>query len=348
VDDLQIDAMLPADDLGSVAVAARRLEAAGFPRVYVAEGNHDPFVVAAVASQHLEAAELGMDVAIAFARSPMTVAHSAWDLQTLTNGRFVLGLGSQVRGHIVRRFSMPWSSPAARMREYVLALRAIWAAWAEGRSTAFEGEYYRHTLVGPPFSPGANPFGPPPILLAGVGPRMVEVAGEVADGFLTHPFNTPESISQVVLPALERGRRTATTTVGSFDVVAQFMVVTGRDQAELDAGRDLARARVAFYGSTPAYKDVLGDSDLQDRLHRLSREGRWSDMAGLVTDDLLDRVIIVGEPAEAVRRARTRAAGWAGRIVLLPQGAVTTAGPDALNAWNEEILAAASVSASSG
>jgi probable F420-dependent oxidoreductase len=341
MEDKPIDVMLPIDDLGSVVESARRLDAAGFPRIYVAEGTHDPFVLASVASQHVRTAELGMDVAIAFARSPMTVAHSAWDLQSLTGGRFVLGLGSQVRGHIVRRFSMPWSKPAARMREYVLALRAIWEAWAEGRNTAFDGEFYRHTLVGPPFSPGANPFGPPPVLLAGVGPRMVEVAGEVADGFLAHPFNTPDSITQVVLPALERGRRARGDIARRFDVVAQFMVVTGKDEAELEAGRELARARVAFYGSTPAYQHVLGDPDLHDRLHRLSREGRWSDMTGLVPDDVVDRIVVVDEPAQAVRHAQARAAGWADRIVLLPQGTVTTAGAEATVAWYEQTLAAA-------
>ena len=341
VESAPVDVMLPVDDVHLVRDGARRLEEDGFRRIYVAEGAHDPFVLAGVLTEHTSSAEIGTDVAIAFARTPMTVAHTAWHLQSLSGGRFVLGLGSQVRGHIVRRFSMPWSRPAARMREFVLALRAIWSAWERGEATAFDGEFYHHTLVGPPFSPGPNPFGPPRVLLAGVGPRMVETAGEVADGFLVHPFNTAATIDTVVLPALGRGAAARRGLGGPLEVVAQFMVVTGATGEEMAAAREAARAQIAFYGSTPAYKVVVGDPDLHDRLHTMSRQGQWSDMASLVPDELLERVAVIAEPGDVVQRARERAAPWADRMVLMPPGGVASAGVEATLVWYEQLAAAA-------
>jgi len=379
VESAPVDVMLPVDDVHLVRDGARRLEEDGFRRIYVAEGAHDPFVLAGVLTEHTSSAEIGTDVAIAFARTPMTVAHTAWDLQSLSGGRFVLGLGVSGPQVVEGWYGQPFPKPLARTREYVdvvrrvLAregpvtnegphyplpypgglglgkplkptvhpLRAIWSAWERGEATAFDGEFYHHTLVGPPFSPGPNPFGPPRVLLAGVGPRMVETAGEVADGFLVHPFNTAATIDTVVLPALGRGAAARRGLGGPLEVVAQFMVVTGATGEEMAAAREAARAQIAFYGSTPAYKVVVGDPDLHDRLHTMSRQGQWSDMASLVPDELLERVAVIAEPGDVVQRARERAAPWADRMVLMPPGGVASAGVEATLVWYEQLAAAA-------
>ena len=263
--------------------------------------RHDPFVGLAVAATATERIELGTSIALAFARNPMTTAALADDLQALSGGRLLLGLGTQVKAHITRRFSMPWSHPAPRMREYVGALRAIWDTWHTGAPLDFRGEFYSHTLMTPMFTPQAHGFGPPPVLLAGVGESMTEVAGEVADGFLLHGFTTERYLREVTLPALERGRATAGRTLEGFTVKGSPMVATGRTGAELEKATAGVRSQLAFYGSTPAYRGVLdlhGWGELGDRLHVLSREGRWAEMGPLLDDEVLHAFAVVGPPAE--------------------------------------------------
>jgi len=259
-------------------------------------------------------------IAVAFARNPMLLANLAYDMQLLSKGRFILGLGSQIRPHIERRFSMPWSRPAARMRELVLAIRAIWASWEEDARLDFRGEFYTHTLMTPVFNPGPNPFGLPRIFCAGVGPRMTEVVGEVADGFLVHPFHTPEFLRQVTLPALDRGRERGARARGDFEIGAQLILALGDDEESLQAAKNGARAQISFYGSTPAYRPVLeceGCGDLQTELHRLSKEGRWLEMAGRIDDSLLERIAVVGGRAEAAAKIRARCAGLVDRVSLI-------------------------------
>ena len=317
-----IDAALIVQDLSTAGEAARALEDAGVDGAFTFEGPHDPFFPLALAARETTRLELGTAVAIAFARNPMTVAQIAWDLQALSRGRFILGLGSQVRAHIERRFGQPWSRPAPRMREFVLALRAIWAAWQERRQLDFRGEFYTHTLMTPFFDPGPLDCAPPRVFLAGVGPRMTEVAGEVADGFIVHPFHTPEFVRAQTLPALERGLARTGRQRDELAVACQVMVAVGRDRGELAAARSAVRAQIAFYASTPAYRGVLeqhGLGDLQPELNALSRRGAWAEMAERVSDELVEAVAISGTPAEVAAAIRARC-GFAQRVALAPYG----------------------------
>ncbi|MCE2512691.1 MAG: LLM class F420-dependent oxidoreductase [Acidimicrobiia bacterium] len=298
---MKIDSML----LGSITDAGRTaagLEAAGYSGAWTAEGPHDPFLPLAVAAARTTEIELGTAIAVAFARNPMLLANIGWDLQTLSQGRFVLGLGSQIKPHITKRFSMEWSRPAARMREMVQAVRAIWEAWQHGTPLRFEGEFYRHTLMTPMFAPKATDladFGPPPIFLAGVGPLMTEVAGEVCDGFLCHPFTTERFLREVTLPALERGRARAGTGMDGYEIASSAFVVTGETDEEVERSAAATRQQIAFYGSTPAYRPVLdihGWGDLQTELNTLSKRGQWVEMGALIDDEILNTFAVVSAP----------------------------------------------------
>ncbi len=279
------------------ASTAAAAEAEGYNGMWAAETDHDPFVACTLAAASTETMEIGTSIAIAFARSPMTLASTANDLQVLSEGRFVLGLGSQIKPHIERRFSMPWSRPAARMREFVLALRAIWDAWENGSNLDFRGDFYTHTLMTPMFDPGPHGFGPPKVFLAGVGPLMTEVAGEVADGFICHGFSTERYFREHTLPALERGRAKAGKTMHGFEIVAPGFVATGTNDASLASAVSATRSQMAFYGSTPAYKPVLdlhGWGDLQPELNAMSKRGEWVEMGALITDEILETMAVVG------------------------------------------------------
>jgi len=299
----------PLEDPRDARVTFPALERAGYDGAFSFEAKHDPFLPLAVAAEHTVRITLGTAVAIAFARNPMTLANLGWDLQALTGGRFLLGLGTQVRPHIERRFGAVWSEPARRMRELVQAIRAIWATWEGQGPLRFTGEFYRHTLMIPAFDPGPNPFGPAPIYLGGVGPRMIETAGEVADGFIAHPFATRRSLVEHVMPALARGLARAGRCRADLDVICATIVVTSERDGELVAIRRAVKKQLAFYGSTPAYRPTLaceGYDDLHPELNRLSKEGRWDEMADLIDDRLLDAVAVVG-PRHAVAAAlRTR------------------------------------------
>jgi probable F420-dependent oxidoreductase len=307
-----VDGPLVIPRLASVAAAAQALEAAGYDGTFTFDGPHDPFLPLVLAAGATERLELTTAVTIAFARNPMTVAGQAWDLQALSGGRFHLGLGSQIKAHIERRFSMPWSAPAARMREFVLAIRAIWTTWQDRVPLHSIGDYYTHTLMTPFFDPGPLTVNPPLIWLGGVGPRMTEVAGEVADGFMVHPFCTERSLLEVTLPALERGRRRPGAITTPLQVSLPVMIATGSDDAAMASATQAVKAQIAFYGSTPAYKIVLdthGWGDLQPILRDLTRAGDWAGMANVVHDDLLHAVAVVAPPdqvaAEITRRYGT-------------------------------------------
>ncbi|MCB1250091.1 MAG: TIGR03617 family F420-dependent LLM class oxidoreductase [Acidimicrobiales bacterium] len=311
---------VPTEDLRAVRTIYPELEAIGYDRAFSFEAKHDPFVPLAVAGEHTTRLELGTAIAIAFARTPMTLANTAWDLQTVTGGRFALGLGTQVRPHVVERFGMPWSQPAARMRELVLAIRAIWDCWEHGTPLDVRGEFYTHTRMIPAFDPGPNPFGRPPILTAGVGPRMTEVAGEVADGFLVHPLNTRRSLQELTVPAIARGAARAGRDPADVELVCVTIVVTGRDDEQYRRSYEAVRRQLAFYGSTPAYVPVLeleGYGDLHPELKALARDGRWDDMASLVDDDLVERVAVCGEPSAIAPAIRARLGGVSDRVSLV-------------------------------
>jgi probable F420-dependent oxidoreductase len=276
-----------------------------FDGIAVGEANREPFLPLMMAAEHTRRVRLETSVAIAFARSPMILAQIAYDLHQYSGGRFSLGLGTQIRPHIERRFSMPWSAPAARMREMVLAIRAIWASWHDGADLDFRGEFYTHTLMIPFFSPGRNPYGLPPIALAAVGPRMTEVAGEVSDAVLLHPLMSEQYLRSITIPALERGLSNAGRERSDVDVCASVFIVTGKNEDERRAAAQYVKQRIAFYGSTPAYRavfDLHGWGSAHEQLHRLSKQGAWPAMSELVSDKMLETFAIIAEP-EAVAAA---------------------------------------------
>ena len=316
---MRVDGPLITAQLDEVAGVARAMEAAGYDGAFTFEGPHDPFLPLVLAADATERLELTTAVAIAFARSPMLLAHQGWDLQALSGGRFHLGLGSQVKAHIERRFSMPWSSPAARMRELVLAIRAIWSTWQDRTPLRFEGDHYTHTLMTPFFDPGPLDVGPPTIWLGGVGPRMTEVAGEVADGFMVHPFCTERSLHEVTLPSLERGRARAGSPAAPIQVSLPVMIATGEDDAAMDAAMAAVRGQIGFFASTPAYRvvlDVQGWGDLQPRLRDLTRSGDWASMAAVVHDDLLHAAAVVAPPERVADEVRRRYGTVLDRVAL--------------------------------
>jgi probable F420-dependent oxidoreductase len=291
-----------------IGPAARASEELGFDGLWCAETNHDPFLALAVAAQATERLELGSAIAVAFARNPMNLAMLANDLQLLSEGRFILGLGSQIKAHITRRFSMPWSRPAARMRELVLAIRAIWASWDEGSRLDFQGEFYQHTLMTPVFSPGANPYGNPKIILAAVGEIMTEVAGEVGDGMIVHAFTTERYLREVTIPALERGANKSGRSRKDLIVNYPGFVVTGEGKQFEDA-KSAVKRQIAFYGSTPAYRGVFELhewGEVGDSLNAMSKKGQWTEMGDLITDEMLDSFAVVAPIEEVPDLARKR------------------------------------------
>lgn len=300
------------NELGKAAASAKEVEAAGYDGAWTVETAHDPFLPLLLAAEHTERIELGTSIAVAFARNPMNLAHIGWDLQSFSKGRFMLGLGSQIKPHITKRFSMEWSHPAPRMREMILAIRAIWDTWLNGTPLAFRGDFYTHTLMTPFFTPAASDIadvGLPKIFLAGVGELMTEVAGEVCDGFICHGFTTERYLREVTLPALERGRAKAGKTLEGFEIVGPSFVVTGNDEAEMAAADTGTRQQIAFYGSTPAYRGVLelhGWTGLPEELNTLSKKGAWVEMGNLITDEILHTFAVVGEPETIASELRRR------------------------------------------
>jgi probable F420-dependent oxidoreductase len=305
---MKIDGGIGFDPSG-MAAQAIKAEESGYDGVWSAETNHDPFLPIAVGASATEKLEFGTGIAVAFARNPMTLAVLANDLQLLSKGRFMLGMGSQIKPHITKRFSMPWSHPAPRMRELILAIRAIWRTWETGEPLAFRGEFYTHTLMTPFFNPGPNPYGNPKILLAAVGELMTEVAGEVGDGFLVHGFSTERYLREVSLPALERGAAKAGKTRADLTVSYPGFVVTGPDDESMAAAAKGVREQIAFYGSTPAYRAVLelhGWGDLHPELNTLSKRGEWEHMGELINDDILNTFAVVAPLDQVATEVRKR------------------------------------------
>lgn len=318
---MRVDAYLPGDaGLPEAGRLASRAQLLGYDGVMVAEMRHDPFLVAASVASSAPGVTVGTAVAIAFARSPMTVAYTAWDLAALTGGRFVLGLGTQVRAHVVHRFSMPWSAPVARLREYVDALRTIWGAWQDGQPLRFRGEHYRFSLMTPFFDPGPQPGVRVPIAIAGVGPGLSRLAGEAADGFHVHPFHTVGYLKDVVVPAIADGAAAAGRSVGDIERFCSVFVATGRTEDDVVRARDALRTQIAFYASTPSYRPVLehGGWDVGEQLTALSKRGAWAEMSGLVTDEMVDAMAVVAPVDELGDRLRDRYDGVLDRIGIYP------------------------------
>lgn len=294
-----------ADNPLGIEAAAIDAEANGYDGFGVAETRHDAFVSLALAARATTSITLQSGIAVAFARNPMNLAVLANDIQLIAGGRFQLGLGSQVRPHIERRFSMQWSHPAARMEEFIAAIRAIWSSWATGAKLAFRGEFYQHTLMTDFFNPGPNPHGNPPIFLAAVGQLMTAVAGRVADGMLCHSFTTEAYLRERTLPALLSARG----DLDGFTLCLPVLAAIGSDPDTLAAAQTAVRAQIAFYGSTPAYRPVLdmhGWGELHERLNQLSRRQEWAEMGTLITDDVLDAFAVSGSPAHVAATIKQR------------------------------------------
>jgi probable F420-dependent oxidoreductase len=317
---MKIDTTMVLDNPAEAAILAQQLESIGYDGVYSFEGQHDPFLPLAIASQTTSTVQLGTGIAVAFARNPMSLAYLANDMQLLSKGRFILGLGTQIQAHIEKRYSSVWDKPAARLRDMVLAIRAIFSAWESGDRLRYEGEFYKHTLMTPAFSPGPNPYGIPPIYCGGFGPKMTEIIGEVADGFIAHPFHTPQSIQQITLPALQNGFAKAGKQREDFVLAVNLIVGSGDTEEALRDAREKIRKQIAFYASTPAYRPVLdvhGLGELQTQLNILSKDGHWDAMTALIPDELLDAVAVVCPRHEMADRIRARCEGVFDRVNLV-------------------------------
>src|SRR5688572_2938933 len=306
-------------DLTSVPDYARKVEALGFDALWSTETQHDPFLPLAVAATVTSRIRLGTSIAVAFPRSPMVVAHIAWDLAKASNGRFILGLGSQVKGHNERRFSVKWEAPAPRMREVVLALRAIWDTWQNGTKLAFKGQHYRFDLMTPFFNPGPIEHPKIPVYIAGVNQHMCRVAGEVCEGLHVHPFNSPKYLREYVQPAVNEGLKAAGKRREDFTYATSSFVVVGESEQELAQQRAAVKQQIAFYASTRTYEPVLaahGWQDVGPLLHRKSVEGDWAGMASLITDEMVDTYAVTGSYDTIAARIRQRYAGLLDRTAF--------------------------------
>ena len=311
---------------------ARALREAGAAGVFTFEGPHDVFAPLTLAST-VGGLDLMTNVAIAFPRNPIQLAHQAYDHQLLSGGRFTLGLGTQIRTQIEKRYGAEFERPVGRMRELVGALRAIFATWETGERLDFRGEFYRHTLMTPTFVPGPNPFGPPPIYVGALGPQLTRATAEVADGLLVMPFGTAKFLSEATMPAVHRGLAAAGRAASDFALVPEVIVSAGEDH-------DATRRLLSFYGSTPAYRPVLdihGWGDLQPELNAMSKQGRWNEMAALITDEVLHTIAACGTPgqiADHIRRRIAAAQGLADTVCLYQPGPIPL---DALAAIVDEL-----------
>src|SRR5215218_4810968 len=300
------------DYLRGTGKTARAAEDLGFAGLWTNETKHDAFLPLAIAANETESIELGTSVAIAFSRSPMEVAQTAWDLQDLSGGRFILGLGTQVKAHVKRRFSMPWDKPVARLREYVGALRAIWDSFQTDESLSFEGEFYRHTLMTPFFNPGPIEHPDVPIYVAGVNTALARLAGELCDGFHVHPFHSPEYVRRTVKPAIAEGAQKVGRDPGEIELATSVFVITGEQ-------REKMRAQISFYASTPTYRTVLeahGWEEVGERLGKLARDKRWEEMPELITDEMLRAFAVEAAPGEVGDALKERYEGLIDRVSL--------------------------------
>jgi probable F420-dependent oxidoreductase len=316
---VKLDVGMLTHDLTTIPAYARKVEALGFDGLWSSETQHDPFLPLALAAVATSRIKLGTAIAVAFPRSPMVTAHIAWDLQKASGGRFVLGLGSQVKAHNERRFSVKFESPAPKIREIVLALRAIWDSWQNGTKLDFKGQFYRFDLMTPFFNPG--PIGQPkiPVYIAGVNATMCRTAGEVCDGLHVHPFNSPKYLREYVHPAVEEGLRKSGRSRRDFAYVTSTFVVLGDTEEERARARQAVRQQIAFYGSTRTYEPVLaahGWQDLVPHLHRKSVEGDWAGMASLVTDEMVDTYAVTGSYDTIAARVKERYAGLLDRTAF--------------------------------
>ncbi len=304
-------------DLKQVPEAARHAEALGYDGLFTPETGHDPFLAHAIAAEHTEKITLGTAVAIAFPRSPMATAQIAWDLQKASDGRFVVGLGTQVKGHIVRRYGMDWVPPGPRLRDYVLMMRAIWDSWQNGTKPEFVGEHYRYTLTSPFFNPGPIDNPKVPVHISAIKPYNCRLVGELCDGIKVHPFSTPKYLREVIMPNIAKGAAKSGRDPKEIEVCGMGFVMTGETQEEVEQAMAPTRQQLAFYASTRTYKPVLdieGWGDLNTELFAMSLEGKWQEMASRITDDMLQEFGVIGTYDEIIPKIIERCAGVIDRV----------------------------------
>ncbi len=299
--------------LSDISLIAQAAESIGFDAIWTSETQHDPFLPLTLIAEHTSRLKFGTAIAIAFARSPMIVAYTAFDLARQSSGRFILGLGTQVKAHIERRFGMTWDAPVPRLREYIQALRSIWNSWQTGSKLNFRGEHYKLTLMNPFFAP--EPIDQPdiPIFIAGVGEPLCKLAGELADGFHVHPYHTRKYLSEIILPAIEAGSRRADRARGSIEIASMAFVAL--DDREIEA----QRRQISFYASTPSYRPVLelhGWGSISDQLGALAARGRWDEMPKLISDEMLETFVIIGSWEDVAAKLRQKYAGLLNRVGL--------------------------------
>ena len=310
---MKIDVAIAAPTLRSVPLLASSAEETGFDGLWTSETQHDPFLPLALVAEHTSRIEFGTAIAVAFARSPTTLAHIAWDLARASRGRFILGLGTQVKAHIERRFAMPWEAPAPKLREMILAIRAVWDAWQGDGKINFRGEFFKITLMTPFFNPGPIEHPTIPIYIAGVNEHLCRVAGELCQGFHAHPFHTAEYLRQIVLPNLALGAEKGHRTRADVQLTSSVFIATNAKE------REQVRQQISFYASTPTYKAVLdahGWGDLSKTLGELAVRGKWNEMPALISDELLNAVAIVAPAEEIPARVKERYAGLLDRITF--------------------------------
>lgn len=314
---MKIDTNLATGILAEVPRVARAAEALGFDGVWTTEAGHDPFIPAVLAAEHTQRIEIGTAIAVAFPRSPMVFAHTAWDLQTLSGGRFILGLGTQVKGHNERRYSVKWEKPGPKLREMILSLRAIWECWQHGTKLDFRGDYYSFTLMTPFFAPGRPLSRPVPIYIAGVNPYICRLAGELCDGFHAHPFHSIKHLRASVLPWIEEGLAKSGRTRKDIQIASTVFVITGANDEEIERARAMVRQQISFYASTRTYRGVLeahGWGDVSPRLNERAARGDWDGMAAEITDEMLDVYAVTGRHDEIAGKLRAKYDGVLDRV----------------------------------
>jgi len=317
---MKFDLALAPFSLSEVPALARRAEALGADGLFTSETQHDPFLPLALAAEHTSHVELGTAVAIAFARSPMTVAYTSWDLAAQSGGRFILGLGTQVKPHVERRFGMTWpESPVGKLREFIAVLRAIWQSWQTGERLNFRGEHFKLTLMTPFFNPGEIKDPNIPIYIAGVNAPLIKLAGEAADGFHVHPYHTRRYLAEIILPNIEAGAAKAARSRSDVSIAATAFVVIGSNDVERASMRDVMRSQVAFYASTPTYRPVMslhGWDAQAEQLTALAAKGGWAEMPKVVTDEMLAEFVVEGTWGDIGAKVRAKYNGLADRLAL--------------------------------
>lgn len=315
---MKIDTQVLVGNLRDVPALAQAAEGIGFDGIWLSETTHDPFLMSTMVAEHTERASLGTAIAVAFPRSPGTLAYLAWDLAALSNGRFILGLGTQVKAHNERRFGVKWEPPVAKLREVILAIRALWDTWQHGTRLNFRGQFFKLTLMSPFFNPGPIEHPKIPIFIAGVNRGLCRLAGELCDGFHVHPFHSVQYLREVTLPAIQEGLRASGRQRGEMELVSSIFVIPGNTEAERTAASYPVRQQIAFYASTPSYAPVMeihGWGDTREQLSRLAAKGRWDEMPSLISDEMLDVFAISGTWDELPSKIMARYRGLLDRVM---------------------------------